>query len=175
MCKACTCSHPLPSITKKRQSRGEAGSHLQKWNATSNSSGDAHPWTSASQGKIPIPWEVMINNALAWIWGMPLKGICLSQMPVTAFIPGTCRARVCRGVCGWGGRENAVFTHFPSCVIYFTPWCFHLSCASEEISTHKARVNTGLLSHSYNCHFFRYPTCGMLNVYSTRCSERSNK
>lgn len=32
-------------------------------------------------------------------------------------------ALVCAGerVCVRGGRENAVFTHFPSCVIYLTP------------------------------------------------------
>lgn len=67
--------------------------------------------------------------------------------------------RSCRGACVWGGRENAVFTHFPSCVIYFTPWCFHLAAASEEISTHKARINTGLLSHLRNCLAAYFFTC----------------
>lgn len=136
---------------KKVKAEGQQVGTFEKWNATSSSSGDAHRGASASQGKIPILWGVTINNASVWMWGTPLKGICLSQMPVIAFIPGTCCARVCGGVCVWGGRENAVFTHFPSCVIYFTPWCFHLSCASEEIWTHKTRINTGLFSHSCDC------------------------
>lgn len=127
----------------------------------------------SSQGKIPIPWGVMINNASAWIWGMPLKGICLSLMPVTAFILGTRRTGLCRGgACVWGGRENAVFTHFPSCVIYFIPWCFHLPRASEEISPHKARINPGLLSHSCNglFSFICYPSYWMLLKV---CSSKS--
>lgn len=161
---------------EKGESKGKAGSNLQKWNTTSSSSGEAHLGASGSQGKIPILWGVRINNASAWMWGTQLKGICLSQMPVTTFIPGTCRACVCRGACVWGGRENAVFTHFPSCVIYFTPWCFHLPRASEEISTHKARINTGLLSHSCNCLCFFFHLLSQLqnlialSVCSIKCS-----
>lgn len=40
------------------------------------------------------------------------------QLPLSSWGPAEL---VWGSVCMWGGRENAVFTHFPSCVIYFTP------------------------------------------------------
>lgn len=120
------------------------------------SSGAAHLGASTSWGKIPILWGVTINNASAWMWGMQLKGIYLSQMPVNTFIPGTRGAAVDGCVRAWVcvDRQNAVFTLFPSCVIYFTPWCFHLTAASEEIRMNKAKTHTRLLSLLRNSLWF---------------------
>ncbi len=103
------CSAVLLSIRQKWRME-KAGSDTQKWNATSSSSGDAHPGASTSRGKIPILWGVTINNASVWMWGTQLKGICLSQMPVTTFIPGTCRARAGERVCGEVERMQYLHT-----------------------------------------------------------------
>lgn len=61
-------------------------------------------------------------------------------------------ALVQRSQCVCRGRENAVFTLLPSCVIYFTPWCFHLTAASEEIrSKNQHRTFKSLMKLSLIC------------------------
>lgn len=76
----------------------------------------------------PVVWEVTINNALVWMWGTLLKGICLSQMPVTAFIPATCRASMCGGVYVGRLRECSIYTLPIMCYLFPTSICSSAPC-----------------------------------------------
>lgn len=83
--------------------------------------------------KPPVLWEVMINNALVWMWGCCSKAFAYLRCQLLLSSQRHA-ALVCVEECMWGGWENAVFTHFPSCVIHLPPWCVHLARASKKIS-----------------------------------------
>lgn len=123
------------------EGRRETRSIHQKWNITSCSSCDTHLGSSPGWGKIPIPRGVMINNAFVWRCERRYSK-AFAYLTCQFLLSSRGHAMLLWRVCVCGG-VGAVFTHLPSCVIYFTPWCFHLSCASEEINTHKAGINTG--------------------------------